>query len=351
MFSLNLIKPFWLFILFSLVGAFWPSAANALGAHRQCSNVFMSEFAGGGLIEVLPSAKPLAESAETYVHLITTANGYLGKLQPPKETRIKVTSSYRSSVFNGADFTINFGLRTKEERSLHPAKQSVILLHEYGHAVFEKNLIVQSQEYNLLRDANFRIESDLQDSHALLAELRKNKTPQDIMELARQEHAAVKKREQEIIQKMMLRSAYHEVFADVFSYAVTGNPRAHAKVISDTTNLPKEHSVEDLQLRDMTSGRNHLQRQSWENHAEMQIKVIGNFHMAFLPVQWEIWHLTKTKIKSEQYRRELPEKLFKVLLKNFQEDLRQTPKEMGPSGLENIERLNQKIINDLRATL
>lgn len=344
-------RPLWLFILFAVVGAIWPLPSYALGSNRQCSDVFMSEYAKQGFIEVLPSAKSLAEPAETYAQLITEANDHLGSLQPPKETRIKVTSVYGASGFNGVDFSITFGLRKKDERSLHPAKQRVILLHEYGHAVFENNLILQSQTYRDLRNASFRIEQDLQASSALLSELRKNRAPEDIIELARDQHADLKKREKELGQKMMIRSAYHEIFADVLSYSITGDPRANAKVITDPASLPKAHSKEDLQLRDMTSGRHHLQRQAWENHAEMQIKIIGNYHMAFLPVQWEIARLTKTKIKSEQYRRQLPEKVFKVLLKNFQEDLQQTPKEMGPSGLESIERLNQKIIADLRATL
>lgn len=341
------------------LGLFAPSSAQATFAEK-CGPLFSSEYALQGRLEILPSALGGPKPSE-YVHTLEKVHAILGPLQAPTETRITIDRAFIFSSFNAENFSLSVGLRPDKMGSKHPSINQHTLIHEYGHAVFEKNLMRDLESYRHLRREYLELQERqkiLEDKANELGSISDRetdpKTKKDL-EMRVQETMSelfwVNDRTKELGRYWKVRSAAHELFADVITLATTKDPKAIEQVLRDRTEKYAPHSSRELLLRDFTSGRHHKSHQTWKKESPFYVGFAGDLYYAFLPARWELWRLTKTRIESDAYRRTLAPKVFEILVRHLSEAFAKSPAELGAKGFKDIEALNERIIEDLRKEL
>ncbi|WP_374029456.1 hypothetical protein [Bdellovibrio bacteriovorus] len=313
-----------------------------------------------GRIEVHATAGHGAQ-AESYAKTLTEIERLIAPLAIPKETNVQVGTAFRLSSFNAEDFNIYVGLRPDRMGKIHPKSSLTTLAHEYGHAIFEKNLMKDLESYKSIRQ------------EALTLETRVEKAVEEAKSLAYRHSVTFNKEKKALLQTQAIdkaleakslgdqvkslrgywsiRGAHHELFADVIALVATKDPHAVRDVLIDKSEKLKEHSSSLIGLRDFTDGRHHLNRKTWEKEHPLFTGLFGDIYYAFLPARWELWNLTKNKIKSENYRKELPLKVFQILEKNLSESFAKDPADIGTNGFKDIKRMNEQLIEDFRREL
>lgn len=301
---------------------FAPLSGQATFAEK-CGPLFSSEYALKGRLEVLPSALAGPKPLE-YAQTLEKVHEILGPLQPPLETRITIDRAFIFSSFNAENFTLSVGLRPEKMGPKHPSINQHTLIHEYGHAVFEKNLMLGLESYRHLR--------------------------REYLEL-QERQATLEKKANELGKHWRIRSAAHELFADVIALATTKDPKAIEQVLGDRTEKYAPHSSRELLLRDFAAGHHHKSYQTWKKESPFYVGFAGDLYYAFLPARWELWNLAKTRIESDNYRRKLAPKVFDILVRHLSEAFAKNPADLGAKGFKDIEALNERIIEDLRKEL
>ncbi|NUN04494.1 MAG: hypothetical protein HUU57_01920 [Bdellovibrio sp.] len=348
----NYFKALRLLTFLSLASAFCSPVARAAESTNSCSRVFAFEYALGGRLQIDPRAEDLAEPIETYAQIITRIDADIAPLLAPTETKIKIDTAHIFSAFDDRDFSVSVGVRPPDFQPFSKKANRNILIHEYGHAIFEKNLVANSPEYREMRKYGLALEKELLANDMLLKKLQKQNDKSAEWSTAVAENNRLKKLAEDFINLKRVRYAYHEVFADTLVWITTKNPKAIREGLENLATPAQENSVASLQMRDMDAGLDPLNMQTWKEKMEFVVFVNSDLYFPFLPVRWELWSLSKDKIHDEAYRKSLPDKVFRVLLKNFTEDLGQSPKAFDARGrIEGVIRLNDKIIHDLRQTI
>ncbi len=348
----NRFKALRLLTFLSLVSAFCSSVAWAQESVNSCSRIFAFEYALGGRMQLDPRAEELAEPVEVYAEIIKKIDKDIAPLLAPTETKIKIDTAHIFSAFDDRDFSVSVGVRPLEFQPFSKKANRNILIHEYGHAVFEKNLVANSPEYREMRKYGVALEKELVANDVLVRKLQKqaDRGPEWTTVIAEQNR--LKKLAEDFINLKRLRYAYHEVFADALVWASTTNPKAIRQGAENLAAPVAEYSVESLQMRDLDAGLDPHNMQLWKDKLELIVFIKSDIYFPFLPVRWELYSLSKDKMHDENYRKALPNKVFKILLRNFVEDLEQSPKAFDTRGkAEEIIRLNEKIIHDLRQTI
>lgn len=358
-------RHFLLCTILSFTGIFCQVFAYA---QEKCASVLSSDYSGR--MEVLPEAL-WGPKASEFTRTLDTIDTYLGPLQPATEVRVRVGTHFAFSHFNALNFNIYIGLRPKEMGDIHPKVHQGILAHEYGHAIFEKNLLKDLESYKILKkefvnlalfkELSVKILYERIKTLSLKADVTFNKVEKqklinEAYDLAYQIKDLIS-RQETANRYWAIRQGFHEVFADTIALVLTKDP----KVISDAvlprnSQVPsakraKEHSKEKLASRDFTDGEHHRDIQTW---LKEQVEVSGekgDFYFAFLPARWELWNIVKNKIDSENYRKELSYKVFSILERNLSEVLNSDASFLGPSGLKTAEKINQQLIEDFRREL
>lgn len=345
-------KALRLLTILSLVSAFCSPVAWGNEGVNSCARVLAFDYALGGRLQLDPRAQDLAEPVETYAEIIKKIDADIAPLLAPTETKIKIDTAHIFSAFDDRDFSVSVGVRPADFQPFSKKANRNILIHEYGHAVFEKNLVAQSPEYREMRKYGVALERDLLTNDVVLKKLQKQNDRGPEWTTAIAENNRLKKLAEDFINLKRLRYAYHEVFADTLVWAMTKNPKAIRQGTENLLAPAPEHSVASLQMRDLDAGLDPVNVQTWKEKMEFVVFINSDIYFPFLPVRWELWSLSKDKIHDEAYRKALPEKVFRILLKNFIEDLQHSPKAFDARGkLDEVIRLNDKIIQDLRQAI
>ncbi|WP_374076451.1 hypothetical protein [Bdellovibrio bacteriovorus] len=283
-------------IVLSLVGVFCSSSAFA----QRCESLFSSEYALKGRVEVEASALK-GPKAEEYAKTLLEIESLLAPLEIPSETSVRIGTAFRASSFNAGDFRVYVGLRPDSMGKMHPKVNQVTLAHEYGHAIFEKNLLKDLESYKNIKQDALTLEKLLEDTIAMVS---------------------------------------------------TRDPKAISDLLTsrEKSEKAKEHSSADIIRRDFTDGRHHLNEQRWIKEHPLFSGFLGDVYYAFLPARWELWKITKNKIKSDNYRKALPYKVFSILERNLSESFAKNPDELG-NGFKDLKKMNEQIIEDFRREL
>lgn len=348
----------WMTITLAVLSAFAPGSLWAFG--EKCGPVFASEYAKRGQIEVKPSGQK-GPPAKDYAHTVDKINSLLGDLAIPHEVQIQVDSAFIFSTFNAQSYQISVGVRPDKMGKKHPAINQNTLMHEYAHAVFEKNMTLKSANYKTLREEQISLHTREELLHErndlLMAEQEKITDPvlrQDmdkkIYEVIK-EIDAIAERRKELSAHWSLRSAVHELFADSLSMVAAKDPKAMSSVLKSAGEKYRPHTSTVLQLRDFTEGRHHLSRQRWKKEHSFYSQFGGDLYYAFLPARWELWQIVKTRIGSDNYQRTLIPKVFAILERHLSVELNKSAEELKPRGFKDLEALNQRIIEDFRREL
>lgn len=347
-----------LVIFFAALSPFASGSVYAFGG-EQCGPIFSSNYALNGRIEVRPSAL-YGPAAADFAKTILQVDSLLAPLQPATEARVFIDNVFAFSLFDARDFSISVGLRPSAMGNKHPAINQNILIHEYSHAVFEKNLMRDLESYKHLRQENLELlnkedilhaEADALGEQASWATGTEQIRLKTLAEEKRAEAMFVTKRLQQLTSFWNLRSGLHELFADSVTLATTRDPRSISDLLKNAEQRSRDHSPEELLLRDFGDGRHHLNRAAWKKEQNLESKYATDVYYAFLPARWELWKLAKSRLKSDNYRKNLIPKVFEILERNLSEILTKKPDEIGPLGIKEIERVNQQIIEDFRREL
>ncbi|AFY03407.1 hypothetical protein [Bdellovibrio bacteriovorus] len=348
----------WMTITLAVLSAFAPGSLWAFG--EKCGPIFASEYAKQGQIEVRPSGQK-GPPAKDYAHTVDKINTLLGDLAVPHEVQIHVDSAFIFSTFNAQTYLISVGVRPEKMGKKHPAINQNTLMHEYAHAVFEKNMTLKSSSYKTLREEQISLHTREENLHQqndlLMLERDKLTDPALRQDMDKKIYDIIKEidsiaeRRKEISAHWSLRSAVHELFADSLSIVATKDPKAMSKVLKSTAESYHPHTSTVLQLRDFTEGRHHLSRQRWKKEYPFYSQFGGDLYYAFLPARWELWQIVKTRIGSANYQRTVIPKVFAILERHLSAELNKGPEELKPRGFKDLEALNQRIIEDFRREL
>lgn len=279
------------------------SAAQAFAA--ACGPLFSSEYSLAGRIEVEPKieAKEAVYVAAQFAEAVKKTNELLGDLVEPKEARVSVGDLFMFSVFDPRDFSIYVGLRPESMGKKHIIKNQHTLIHEYGHAILEKNLGERIPEYRTKNSASQEAE--------------------------------------------ILHASLHEFFADAVTVVTTKNPKAIVEIVSDRTVATKNYSAEDLLMRNLAEGRHHLARQQWRKLIEKD-EMRQDPYFILLPARWHLWQLVKTRIEGSLYQKQVLSRIFPQLVREVETLLSKPPAKVT---VEEVEYLNQRLMNHLSEVL
>lgn len=348
----------WMTITLAVLSTFAPGTLWAIG--EKCGPIFASEYAKLGQIEVKPSGQK-GPPAKDYAHTVDKINSLLGDLAIPTEVKIQVDNVFIFSTFNSQNYEISVGLRPDKMGRKHPSVNQNTLMHEYAHAVFEKNMTLKSENYARLRTEEITLHTREEQLHAqsdsLMSQREGTTDPnlrQEIdlkLEANTKELDQITARRKELSAHWGLRSAVHELFADSLSMITMKDPKAMSSILKSTAEEYRPHTSTALQLRDFAEGRHHLSRQRWKKEYPFYSQFGGDLYYAFLPARWELWQIVKTRIGSDNYQRTLIPKVFATLEKNLGQELTKGAEELKPRGFKDLEGLNQRIIEDFRREL
>lgn len=336
---------------------FCPSFAKAAS---QCSEIFSSEYDLKGRIEVQATvAGQLPVTA--YGERLAAIDALLGSLVPATDSPVTVGTNIAASSYNPATKQIYLGLRHAEMGKKNPEVNLNTLAHEYGHAIFEKNLQKDLESYRALIKEVLIIEKQFEEaktqSFALKykADVTFDKVAKESLLAQSRDKAdeamAMQNRYKEIKSYWSVRSALHEIFADAVALAVTKDPKAIEKVLIDDQEQLKKHSSKEINLRDMTDGRHHASRRTWDKENWLHTKIMSDIYYAFLPARWELWKVSKSRLDGELYRKQFLTKVFTILERNLSETIATPAGTIGFNGFNNIEKLNKQIIEDFHREL
>lgn len=346
-------------IVLSCFGVFCASSAFA---QSRCESLFSSEYTLQGRVEV-ESAALQGPKAEDFAKTLSEIESLLSPLEIPKQSTVRVGTAFRASSFNAENFEIYVGLRPDSMGKVHPKINQTTLAHEYGHAIFEHNLLKDLESYKGIKEDALTLEKRLQEKVEEAKQLayRSQVTFHNKEKKAELENLAIDKAYEakamsEKLQNMrrywLIRSAHHELFADTIALVMTRDPKAVSDLLTSREKEAqvKKHSSNDINMRDFTDGRHHLNEQRWEKEQVLFSGFFGDVYYAFLPARWELWKITKNKIKSDNYRKALPYKVFSILERNLSESFAKDPQTLG-NGFKDLQKMNQQIIEDFRREL
>lgn len=337
-------------------------------AAPKCDSLFSSEYALHGRLEIESAVRGVLP-AQSYVQRLSEIHALLGNLEPATDSRITIGRVFEFSAFNGETKSVYVGIRPDSMGKRNPEINLNILAHEYGHAIFEKNLSKDLESYRALKKDLLEAEKTETEIKALaeqaLTLIRKSDVTFDkaakAQLLARAQDLVAQGKFQKVKlghlnRQADIRSALHEVFADAVTLAVTKDPHSIEKVLRDSETTYKSYSNTEIMLRDMSAGKHRRTQEAWSKEIKGQKKLFGEFldnaYYALMPARWELWRISKSRLDGDLYRKEFLTKVFTILERNFSEVLAQPPEKLGVfKGFKDIERLNQQIIEDFRREL
>lgn len=318
-----------------------------------CGPIFSSTFELQGRIEIARSVSEILPSSE-YAQAILQVDGLLGDLVIPAAVPITIGKGFIFSSFDSARHQVFVGIRPQEMGAKNPHINIHTLNHEYGHAIFEMNLLKRSSEFRRFRDSYIQSEKQIDTLQSEISRLEKEaeikvELRTEVTKL-KEDLKVIKKVHRLELGKYNFSSGLHEVFADLTAVLAAKDPRAIEKIARKQSETYKPHSSDALKLRDFSEGEHHLSRQRWDKEHPFYTQFAGDVYYAFLPVRWELWNLMKSRMHGPEYEKALLGKVFAVLQKHLEDGLR-NPSKLGSKGFDSINLVNQQIIQDLRQIL
>ena len=337
----------------AIFSTIFSSVSQAETWAEACGPIFSSTFELQGRIEMSRSIQDVLPSSE-YARSILRVDGLLGELIIPRGVPITIGKGFIFSSFDTVRQQVFVGIRPQEMGFKNPAVNIHTLNHEYGHAIFEMNLLQRSPEFRLFREKYIQNEKEIDvlqmEINRLENEVNVKPELQETVVKLKAQLKLMKKQHRAELGKYNFTSGLHEIFADLTAVIAAKDPRAIEKIARKQDETYKAHSSDTLKLRDFSEGEHHLSRQRWQKEHPFYAQFAGDVYYAFLPVRWEIWSLIKTRMHGAEYEKALLGKVFTILQKHLESGL-QNPQKLGSKGFDSIDLINQQIIQDLRQIL
>ncbi|MFP5519538.1 MAG: hypothetical protein ACLGGX_06515 [Bdellovibrionia bacterium] len=322
----------------------------------RCSNVFSFEYTYGGRIAIDKKVLGVLPAQE-YAQAIRAVDQRLGTLSVPHEFDIQVGKGLVFSNMNTSTSTVFVGVKSFSSQPHHADNKInlVTLMHEYGHAVFEKNFLRVNPTYRVLRlkliefaELQSRFESDKNLLDKALAEGRSFSELEALQ--TRFERNIKKSRElaEQVGSLSKIHEAMHEVFADTVAVFITKDPKAMAQIVEKTENGEIQSAYSQLNRRNFAMGKRPGMQKFWEKEVLNLKHDSADGYFVMLPVRWALWDIMRTQMSHPQFEREFLPKLFKVLEKNFNDVVQRGDSAQSGQPYGDILRLNRQIIDDLK---
>lgn len=203
-----------------------------------------------------------------------------------------------------------------------------VLVHEYGHALFEKNLMHASEVYRKVRPELEIAESSSKVGREKLGD-RFNRTRKIFL----------------------LSSALHEFFADVVAVTYFQDPRAAEKAELFSKTLPTPYSWEQFERREFDLAPSTNREAEWERSLGLAIWASNPYHI-LLPARWEFWSRFQSEILSSDIsvRAKVISRTFAALERVLNRILLWNDEQIGRPQfeVEQSKLLNQMVIEELQ---
>lgn len=277
---------------------------------RQCQVLFLSQN----------ETQKLQRKNETALNRqIKTVKLYLGNLKVQEVTEIQLVSQLFDSNSNPVNRVIQIGQKDFHFRSINPKTAEAVLFHEYGHHIFEQNL---------------------------LADMPKYKDFFNLFVLDSTKVVPLKPYHHEVVQMLWnLRSAVHEIFCDVVAVTVVGDSEAIFDSVRSTPNDFLKYNPNELNQRAFDRKSKNLPYKAWQKQIQ---NGESDIYFYFLPVRWAFWELSKNKMKTQKQRQQLIPLTYQILFDFINKAMNSNdPNLIDLSRPENIIRMNQEMIEQM----
>lgn len=347
--------------LTAMTGTAWAETAPL------CAEIFaFTQSPEGRVVKHLGAPTPYS-AQQIELHLASIDRLLLG-LAVPKETQVTIGAGFTRSSFDRADFKLYTGMRTEiypSGKTYSPGKNLAILSHEYGHAILEKNFMVNLEAYRkikpdflvveLARQVTVNLEKKLKDlryrQDVTFNQERKQALEKEIAETSAKIEALTRDRLRAVT-VYTVSSALHEFFADSVALVRHKDPEAIKDIVQDYKTDPAPGSYPDLLRREFDVNHRDLREKQWAKLLPWAT-FTNDVYFMLLPARWELWQIVKTHIDSPNYQEQVLAKVYKAVENVLAEALSWSPSEMTGVKLSPVQakKLNTRLIEELHKSL
>ncbi|QLY24058.1 hypothetical protein [Bdellovibrio sp. KM01] len=345
--------------------------ARPLFAAESCQAVFLEPARA---LEV--SEKSLLTS-EQYEALLKSVDALLGDLAVPNGVHIKIAEPGVGGLYSRKTndiIVMSSFLKYPSGKGNHPKYSTAILSHEYGHAIFDKNMRELSPSWNALEIESVTIlERSNKATKAYMDAIDtavRATTPQEKAEAevvkskALEEMMAAGKRMSQLLKMRDVSSAYHELFADTVAVVRFQDPRIIFNALSGNALIkdqlkyyqdPKTKEAVKFSEKDLIriNIENRQFDKSWgEAHFQQWLKDINGTiankslhpYLLLAPTRAALWDVIRNKVKNPHEQKHILTKLVQVLRKHYEENFKDA------EAAQNIDpvKFNQSLISEIQ---
>jgi hypothetical protein len=344
--------------------------AQPLFASERCEAVFADP------VRTLDVSEKSQLTSEQYEALLKSVDALLGDLAVPHGVNIAIGEPGLGGHYSRESkdiLVMSSFLKYPKGKGNHPKYSTAILSHEYGHAIFDKNMRDLSPSWKAFE---FESETILEKFNKARAEFidatmatAKASTPQETAAAdlrrgkALDEMTKVGQRMSDLLKMRAVSSAYHELFADTVAVvrfqdpriiydALTGGALIKSAVDYNKDPATKEKvrfsekdllriNIENRQF-DKSWGDAHMQQWLKDINGTIANKDIHPY-LLLAPARAALWDVIKNKVKNPQEQKQILTKMVSVIRRHYEENF----KNMEDARSINPLQFNQSLIRDI----
>lgn len=356
-----------IFNLVSVLMLFSPSAK----AFLKCDKIFLSEYGLSGRIEVKRSGQDVLP-IENFEKAIIRAESLLGSLSKPSDIQISIDGVFALSSYDPILKTVSSGVLSASTLKKNPNLNTAVLVHEYGHAILDKNLLDKNSAYQDYFQSLISIKRRTDDAayEVAVAKLAANSShgdekinaEQKLMKL-QEKLKSLKTEKQKLEIEQGIINAFHEYFADLTSVVTHKNAKVMRQMLQSyqagekragnkSIPLDKKWSAAMLSLRDFETDGVQKSYQVWKN-AFRSYKDIAyvDYYFVLLPTRWATWNLIEKRIGNTQFEKQILSKVFDVLSVHVTSVRNMSLEQLQNSDYSHPEKLNALLTQDIQKVL
>lgn len=361
-------KYFYLVCLLGLLSCSGPSVNQnrfvANEASVNCSDLARDVITAFREPVVTIEGDPILKKVD-YVNLINSVDDLRGSLESASDVPIHILKPrIESSFTNHESPVVNLSslfAKYASGKGNHPKYSLAILSHEYGHAIFDKNINIQSpvwkemdKKVRDISELTNKTQSDFFTSKTILREAKTSEEKILAQEMADNASENLKNLSTILKQRMTMKTiqrSYHEFFADSVAVVTFQDPRIMYKsLVGDGVEKASGEVVKNRQefIRinfenrqfDRSWGASHWKQ--WENDMHNSLKNGSDFnpYLFFAPARSAFWSVVESRAKNPLQQKEILTDLFSILKIHYETNIDQL------SSIETIDafKLNESLI-------
>ncbi len=340
-------------------------------AFLKCDKIFLSEYGLSGRIEVKRSGQDVVQ-VKTFEDAITRADSLLGTLSKPSEVQISIDGIFALSSYDPIRKAVSAGVLDASTLKKNPNLNTTVLVHEYGHAILDKNLLDKNVSYQEYFQSQLSIQRRADNAAYEVAVAKMSVNSSQGVEKANAEQKLLKLQEnlksikaekQKLEAEQNIYNAFHEYFADLTSVVTHKNAKVmHQMLLSYQASekragnksipLDKKWSAAMLSLRNFETHGKQKSYQVWKS-AFSSYKDIAyvDYYFVLLPTRWATWDMIEKRIGNTQFEKQILSKVFDVLSEHVTTVRNMSLEQLQKSDYFHPEKLNTLLIQDIQKAL